>query len=156
MQLVEPSKSNYIIKLEKDIPKRFYIDIYNRICKFKFINKFNKQEFQVLLSGTLLFNLLDTLYQYIEFGIDRFSVPSTYSDTNLNYLILNFERNFPSNDSLSLIVSEYNAITEQILNKIVIDLSDEDLCDFIYKIYTEFVADLGGEVAAAYSPDFIL
>lgn len=156
MQRVEPNKSIYIIELEKIIPKRFEIDIYNRICKFKFINKFNRQEFQILLSGSLVFTLLDNLYQYIEFGTDRFSIPLTYSDTNLNYIILNFERNFQNNDNLSFIVSEYSSITEQFLNKIIIEFSDEDLCDFIYKIYTEFVMDIGGQVAAGYSPDFIL
>lgn len=156
MQLVEPEKSNYIIELEKVIPKRFQIDIYNRICKFKFINKINRQEFQILLSGSSVFNLLDNLYQYIEFGTDRWSIPSNYSDTNMIYLILNFERNYQFNDNLSLTVSEYNSFTEQYINKIRIEFSDEDLCDFIFKVYTEFVSDIGGRIAAGYSPDFIL
>lgn len=156
MAIFKTINNDYIIELErKEVSIWNEDNNYKYLCTFIFKNSIGIPILQLTTSEEYIKNLLDVIYNYIEFNMFDIFTEFNGSNLNTNYFSFRFQKDTDNSDNDILTVYQSNLYDHnQLIPRIKIEFNSESLADFLNLIYFIFLIDIDDSLYQ--SPDWLL
>lgn len=146
---------DYTIELERKEHKLWETDnSYKYLCKFIFKNNLGIPVFELLTSENDIFVLIDNIWQYSECNLPEVVVPINSANALMKSYNMKFTRNERVYNNSFLTISEYDPISQTMINRVVIEFDEDSLFEFTNLIYFMFLIDIDGGIGI-YKSDMI-
>ena len=156
MAIFKTINNDYIIELErKEVSVWNEDNNYKYLCTFIFKNSIGIPILQLTTSEEYIKNLLDVVYNYIEFNMNDIFTEFNGSNLNTNYFSFRFQKDIDNFNNNTLTVYQSNLYDHnQLIPRIKIEFDSESLADFLNLIYFIFLIDIDDSLYQ--SPDWLL